>query len=114
MHLGESDWLSEARTRDTHGQITLDQMRLALRNIGLDHWIMPAFTAILCAMFWRWVHAPRLIGWFAAVVVSLVPLTLVSKAFLRGNPDAEHWRSWVVAVTAAYFASTATWCSMAY
>ena len=114
MHLGEPDWLSEARARDTHGQITLDQMRLALRNIALDHWIMPAFTAILCAMFWRWVPAPRLIGWFAAVVVSLVPLTFVSKAFLRDKPDAEHWRSWVVGVTAAYFASTAVWCSMAY
>jgi len=68
---------------ERRAKLALDQTALALRSLALNHWIMPVFTAIICMMFVRWIEPMRLVIWFAAVVLSTVPLAVVSRMFQR-------------------------------
>ena len=113
MNVDDTVWLSREHARESRAKLSLEQMGLALRNLALDHWIMPVFTAILCARFWRWVAPARLIGWFAAEIVCLVPFTLIAKSFRRRKPDPERWHVWAVALTASYLLTTLAWSSIA-
>jgi len=107
-------WLDHASARERAARLALDQLSMALRNLALNHWLVPVFGATLCVMFWRWIAPAQLIGWFVAVLISVIPLAVMSKLFRRQNPDAGSARNWVIALSLSYFGLTATWASLGY
>ncbi|HTT97024.1 MAG TPA: ATP-binding protein [Rhizomicrobium sp.] len=106
------DEVAQATESERRAKLTLDQLALALRNLGPNHWFMPVFAAIICVMFSRWVAVPRLAAWFALLTLSVVPLGVVSHYFRRAQPLASEARIWIVRATLAYLTFACTWASM--
>ncbi len=98
--------------RERAGKLRLDQLALALRNIGPNHFLMPMFAAIICVMYHRWVSAARLETWFAILTASVIPLGLVSHRFRRGLPDTRDAALWVRRATLAFLLFALGWGSM--
>jgi len=93
-------------------KLALDQMRMALRNLKPNYWIMPVFAGIVCAIFARWIPVPRLLLWFGAVILCEFPLVWVARAFERRNPPPEESRKWTLRAAAALFVGTGAWASL--
>ena len=109
----QSSRMDDAITRERADKLRLDQLALALRNLGPNHFLMPLFTAIICVMFHRWVSAARLETWFALLTASVVPIGLVSNRFRTRVPDASEARLWIRRATLAYLLFATAWASMA-
>jgi len=99
---------------ERRAKLTLDQLALALRNLRPNHYLMPVFAAVICAMFSQWVVATRLEIWFALLVISVIPLGFVSYAFRRRAPEPAAAKVWVWRATAAYSIFAVSWTSMGY
>ena len=94
-------------------KLRLDQLALALRNLGPNHFLMPLFTAIICVMFYRWVPVARLEAWFVLLTASVVPLGLISHRFRKRQPEASEAKRWILRATLAYGLFALSWASMA-
>ncbi len=102
-----------ATDADRDAKLTLDQLALALRNLGPNHWFMPLYTAIICVMFSRWVETPRLIAWFVLVTCRVVPLGIVSVPLpSASSPIVREAKAWVLRATLAYLVFASAWASM--
>lgn len=106
------DEVARATDSERRAKLTLDQLALALRNLGPNHWFMPLYTAIICVMFSRWVETPRLVIWFVLLTLSVIPLGIVSRRFHRAQPSVEDTRIWVARTTLAYLLFACAWASM--
>lgn len=109
---GTPTGLLPAPAHSREGKLALDQLALALKNLRPNHWLMPVFALILCAMYRQWIPFAQLAGWFAALSVSVLPLAIVSHLFLRREQSPAAARKWVFIATAAYSVFAATWASM--
>ena len=98
---------------ERRSKLALDQIALALRNLGPNHLLMPVFALIICVMFHRWIGIARLSLWFALVTLGGIPLGLVSNRFRRRQPDISECRTWIARATLAYALFVAVWASMA-
>jgi len=99
-----------ARAREQ--KLVLDQLGLALRNLRLNVWMMPALAAVVCVMYSRWLPLPRLAAFFAVVVVACVPLAFVAQRFGHLKSTAEDPRRRLLTVGIAYSFFTLSWSSM--
>ena len=106
------DDVARATDADRDAKLTLDQLALALRNLGPNHWFMPLYTAIICVMFHHWVETTRLVAWFAIVTLSVVPLGVLSTRFRRRQPDVREAKTWVLRAMLAYLLFASAWASM--
>jgi two-component system cell cycle sensor histidine kinase PleC len=97
--------------REESDKLALAQLRLALKNLAPNWWLMPVFGAIICAMFARWESVPLLAGWWLILVVGGAPLGYVATKFLRYAPQDVSDRRWIAAATCAYFLFTIAWSS---
>ena len=95
-------------------RLALEQLRLALRNLRPNSWLMPLLAATMCFMFARWVSTPVLITWFALVTVSGACLGIVAEIFLRRKEDAPSSGAWVRNATSAYFLFAASWSAFGF
>jgi two-component system cell cycle sensor histidine kinase PleC len=75
--LSVTDTAADAREQ----KLALDQLGLALRNLKLNAWMMPALAAVICVMFHAWIGWPRLMTWFGVVVATCVPLGVMAHRF---------------------------------
>jgi two-component system cell cycle sensor histidine kinase PleC len=98
--------------RQRADKLALDQLALALRNLGPNHFLMPVFTAIICVMFQRWVPVARLETWFVLVTLGVVPIGLISHRFRSRVPDARDAMLWLRRATLAYVLFAVSWASM--
>jgi two-component system cell cycle sensor histidine kinase PleC len=105
--------MDDATARERADKLRLDQLALALRNLGPNHFLMPVFAAIICVMFYRWVDVARLTAWFAILTASVIPIGLVSHRFRSCLPDASEAPLWLRRATLAYLLFTCGWASMA-
>jgi two-component system cell cycle sensor histidine kinase PleC len=105
--LADNDTVRERRSK-----LALDQVALALRNLGPNHYFMPLFAAIICVMFYRWVELPRLVTWFVLLTLSVIPLGVLSRHFGHHEPDNREAEKWIVRATLAYGLFAVTWASM--
>ena len=112
MDIGGSTQPTDAVARERRDKLRLDQLALALRNLGPNHFLMPVFAAIICVMFHRWIGATRLSVWFGLLTLSVIPLGIVSHRFRRRQPDASQARMWVLRATFAYLIFALAWASM--
>jgi len=105
--------MTDATTRERAAKLELDQLALALKNLGPNHFLMPVFAAITCVMFHRWVATGPLIVWFVVLTLGVVPLGIVTERFRRREPCAEEAALWVRRTTLAYLLFAASWASLA-
>ena len=106
------DQVAHATADERRAKLTLDQLALALRNLGPNHWFMPVFAAIICVMFSRWIGVPRLAAWFVLLTLSVIPLGIVSHRFRGAQPLASEARIWVARAALAYLLFASVWASM--
>jgi two-component system cell cycle sensor histidine kinase PleC len=98
---------------DAQTKLAREQLRLALKNLKPNSWLMPVFAAVMCIMFARWVSVPMLATWFAAVTLGGTPLGFVAIRFLsveHGHTAERHAVTWA---TVSYVLFTLAWSSMA-
>jgi two-component system cell cycle sensor histidine kinase PleC len=103
-----ADFLDAGRPA-SRDKLALDQLRLALKNLAPNWWLMPVFGAIICVMFAKWESPALLAGWWLLLTLGGLPLGYVANRFLRTG--AEAGRGWIVAASAAYLVFTLAWVS---
>jgi two-component system cell cycle sensor histidine kinase PleC len=97
------------------GKLALDQLRLALRNLKPNFWLMPIFAAIMLVMFARWVPLPTLAWWWVLVAVNGIPLGIVCHRFLKEVPgDIPAGNRWIEISGAAFFLFAVSWSSFGF
>jgi two-component system cell cycle sensor histidine kinase PleC len=95
-------------------RLETDQLRLALRNLQPNFWLMPMFGAVICVMFSSWVDWQSLIAWWLIVTIAGLPLGYVCHKILRSqSSEFEDLRQLRVA-TASYILFAASWASMGF
>jgi two-component system cell cycle sensor histidine kinase PleC len=97
--------------REASDKLALAQLRLALKNLVPNWWLMPVFGATICAMFAKWESVPLLTGWWLILVIGGAPLGYVATKFLKCGPEEIMDRGWIAAATCAYFLFTIAWSS---
>jgi two-component system cell cycle sensor histidine kinase PleC len=95
-------------------KLALEQLRLALRNLKPNCWVMPLLAVIMCFMFARWVGTPLLLAWFSMVTVGGAYQGIVARNFLRRTDEAPARVAGVANATAAYFVFAASWSSFGF
>ncbi|HEX3673488.1 MAG TPA: HAMP domain-containing sensor histidine kinase [Rhizomicrobium sp.] len=108
-----TDESSSAGLRASQDKLALDQLRLALKNLAPNWWLMPLFGVIICVMFAKWASVPVLAGWWCALTIGGAPLGYVAASFARVPPDITPERRWLTMATGAYFLFTIAWSSQA-
>ena len=98
----------DARAR----KLTLDETRLALRNLKPNAWLMLLLGAAACVMFSRWVTPGQLGLWLGLVAVGGLFQAATAARFVRADPPAADARRWIVICTAGYAAFALSWASM--
>jgi len=92
-------------------RLALEQLRLALRNLRPNVWLMPLFAGVMCIMFAAWVPWPVLTLWFAIVALGGIPLGMTAHRVLRNAERDGTSREWVVRAALGYLLFTACWSS---
>ena len=95
-------------------KLAMDQLRLALRNLKPNHWLMPIFAVIICAMFSRWASVPALVAWWIAVAIGGIPLGIVAVRLLGKSADDNRAAIWLPITTAAYLCFALTWAAQGF
>src|SRR5579871_2692601 len=99
-----------ARARED--RLALEQLRLALRNLRPNFWLMPLLGAVTCVMFARWISIPVLVFWLALVTIGGSYLGVVAHIFLAGDNPAP--RNWGAHAAAGYALFAISWASLAF
>src|SRR5579863_10619942 len=77
-------------------KLAREQLRLALKNLKPNCWLMPLLAVVVCFMFARWVSTPVLIFWLALVAVGGSYLGVVAYNFLASSPEKLEARNWTL------------------
>jgi two-component system cell cycle sensor histidine kinase PleC len=93
-------------------KLALEQLRLALRNLRPNCWLMPLLAAVTCVMFVRWIPVPLLVFWFALVAVGGAYLGVVAYTFLASENPAP--RNWLAHAAFGYAVFALSWGSLAF
>ncbi len=95
-------------------KLAQDQLGLALRNLRPNAWMMPALAAVVCVMFHQWIAPSQLAIWFGLVVVTCVPLAVVTRRFGALEDLAQDSGRRIAVSTAVYFLFTLGWGSLGF
>ena len=93
-------------------KLALEQLGLALRSVQPNAWLMPMLAAVICMLFRQWIATPRLIVWFVMVLITGIPLGIVSSRFGDMRPGAPSSSTQIRLATLSYLVFTASWGSM--
>src|SRR5437016_14653317 len=107
--------VTTARTLDSVQQkkLALEQLRLALKNLRPNCWLMPLLAAVTCVMFARWISVPMLVFWFSLVAVGGAYLGIVVYGFLAKEPNELPSRNWPAQAAVGYGLFAVSWGSLA-
>ncbi len=114
------NWIARAfqRVRGTTAdrptdRLAREQLRLALANLAPNAFVMPLFSAVICALFARWISLTDLLAWWSLVTLGGVPLGIVGAKFLSASPEAGDTRIWIRSATSSHLLFALCWSSMA-
>jgi two-component system cell cycle sensor histidine kinase PleC len=109
-----SEDVTIAVNNDEHAaRLVLDELRLALGNTRPNKFMIPSLAALICVMFLQWETPATLAIWFGIVMVGLVPMQVISHAFLRRQPNPQDMRLWLRRIAIANALFTLCWSSLA-
>ncbi|HEX4158663.1 MAG TPA: ATP-binding protein [Rhizomicrobium sp.] len=111
--------MAERRTeagaqREQEEKLAHEQLRLALRSLKPNCWLMPILAGVVCLIFARWVSTAVLISWFVLVTVGGSYLGVVAYAFLREEPPPSEYKKWAAHAITGYFIFAMAWSSLAF
>ncbi|MBI3700183.1 MAG: sensor histidine kinase [Afipia sp.] len=95
-----------------NSRLEVDQLRLALRNVEPNFWLMPTFGVIMCVMFSVWIDWQSLIAWWLIVTIGGLPLGYVCHKLLRSRHEEIDDVRWLRIAIASYALFAAGWASM--
>jgi two-component system cell cycle sensor histidine kinase PleC len=102
------------RNRAQEEKLALEQLRLALRNLKPNCWLMPVLAAVVCVIFARWTSPALLVFWFLLVAIGGAWLGFVAYGFERRSPEAADGRYWAAQAAGGYFLFAASWSSLGF
>jgi two-component system cell cycle sensor histidine kinase PleC len=94
------------------GRIHLALLRGMVETLKSNRAVVPVFGLAICAMFPQWVGFPRLAGWYAQILLGLVPQMIVLARFPQGALSGEETRKWTGRLAAANLFFVANWASL--
>ncbi|HEY2070378.1 MAG TPA: histidine kinase dimerization/phospho-acceptor domain-containing protein, partial [Rhizomicrobium sp.] len=103
-----------AAAKGSGDKLAMDQLRLSLRNMKPNHWVMPIFAAIICVMFSPWTSKPLLIGWWAAVTLAGIPPGILASRLLGKYADDNRAGYWLPRATIAYAGFAIVWAAQGF
>jgi two-component system cell cycle sensor histidine kinase PleC len=109
-----TDTAREHVTSVQEEKLALEQLRLALRNLRPNCWIMPILAAVMSVMFSRWVDRLLLGFWFGLVTVGGSYLGVVAYTFGRKAREVAQRRMWAAHASAAYLLFAGSWSSFGF
>jgi two-component system, cell cycle sensor histidine kinase PleC len=112
--MSASQTMTEAGAGSREQTLMLDQLGLAMRNLKLNAWMMPALAAVICIMFHQWIAWPRLLVWFGIVIATCVPLGAMAHVFGRSRSAGAEPRRLTLIATLCYFLFTLGWSSLGW
>src|SRR5689334_25277984 len=93
-------------------KLAVEQLDLALRNLRPNAMLMPAFAAVICIIFRHWIATSHLVVWFSMVVITGLPLGLISFRFDSAKNAAMAVRTRIRLSTLSYLVFTSAWSLM--
>ncbi len=111
--LAESEAAAEAaRESSLVARLAVEELRLALKNLSPNHWLMPVFGSVICLMFTTWIEAPVLLTWLAVLTLGGIPLGLVCRTVLNTPAERLPKLDFIAIATASYALYALSWSSM--
>jgi len=95
-------------------KLVLDQLGLALRNLRLNVFMMPALAAVICFMYSHWLPWAHLAVFFGIVVGSCFPLAYVAQRYGHIKSVAHDPSRRLLIVGACYTTFTIGWSSIGW
>ena len=92
-------------------KLALDQLRLALRILAPNWWLMPVFGVVICVMFAKWVSPGLLAAWWMSLALCGLPLGYVTTRFPRLEGDEAADPRWITVASATYLLFALAWVS---
>jgi len=103
----------EERQRELRLEVAL--MRGVLDNLKSNHLLMPVFAAAICLLFFPSVkNLATLALWYGLVLVSLLPLALVTRRIPPGLLALKEARKWQTLASGATLLQTMAWTAMGW
>jgi len=93
-------------------KLAVEQLDLALRNLRPNAFLMPVLAALICVIFRHWIETSHLVVWFAMVVITGLPLGLISFRFDSAKSAAMAVRTRIRLSTLSYLVFTSAWAFM--
>ncbi|HLY06563.1 MAG TPA: ATP-binding protein [Rhizomicrobium sp.] len=109
-----ADSAAPSLERMPENRLAREQLRLALKNLKPNCWLMPLLGAVICLMFSRWISLPVLALWLAMVVVGGSYLGVVAYTFLARDAERLARRNWTLHASIGYALFSASWASLAF
>jgi len=97
---------------ERESRIHLALLRGVVETLKSNRAVVPVFGLAICAMFPQWVEFPRLAGWYAQMLLGLVPQMIVLARFPQGALTGEETRHWTRRLAAANLFFVANWASL--
>ena len=94
-------------------RLSLELLRLALRNLKPNCWLMPLLACVVCVMFARWISVPMLIFWLFLVTAGGGYLGVVAHCFMGAEAGKLGRRNWLAHAAVGYMLFAASWASLA-
>src|SRR5262249_25276813 len=95
-------------------KLAREQLRLALKNLKPNCWLMPLLAAIVCVMFSAWMSVAVLAFWFALVAVAGSYLGIVAFTFPGADSPRLEQRNWQMHAAIGYALFAASWSSLVF
>ncbi|HEX3429640.1 MAG TPA: ATP-binding protein [Rhizomicrobium sp.] len=95
-------------------RLALEQLRLTLKNVKPNCWLMPLLAMVICVMFARWISVSVLVFWLALVILGGTYLGVVVYTFLGKGSDDLGERNWTVHAAVGYALFAMSWASLAF
>src|SRR5262249_4771087 len=103
---------ADAQAREQ--KLVLDQLGLALRNLRLNVYMMPALGAVICIMYSRWLPWSHLAVFFGIVVATCIPLAVVAQRHGHVKSVAHDPRQRLLVASITYATFTIGWSSLGW
>ena len=94
-------------------KLRFEQLQLVAHNHDRIWFYVPAIGAILTGAFSRWSGAEVALGWYSAVLLTLVPFQIVARK-LRDEHDFSKLQYWTTRFVGTYVIASLAWVSMGF
>ena len=94
-------WVTDMNAEvERENRVSLALLRGVAENLKSNRMVVPVFGLAICAMFPQWVSLGRLAGWYAQMLLGLVPQLLVLARFPQSPLTREETQQWTARLAA--------------